>query len=178
MQLRSFPPGLYKNHFIIIPGATISRLHNKIQATISQIVHQHPDIHIHIILCAGICDLTQIIRWKGAKTLVYNHSDSKVSCIIKTMEEINSYYMHHHLENITIQFWTIPPADILKCKNFLSNPGHTSQFSHDIKLQQLNLENDVRTINDIMYSLNLQNNLRTITWHRDLSKQKCRKRGR
>lgn len=169
-----FPPG-WSLHFIISPGSTISSLHSQVSSCIYKL--NQPHCPIHIVFCAGICNLTEKINHLGGTEIWFNHHITKSSSLITELQD-----MYHDIislqDHITIQIGTLPPASLSKSSSFMMSRKklQDSIFSPDhVAEQQKHLETSVRAVNEAIYLLNKSLGMSTITWHKDVTKINIKK---
>lgn len=173
---RGLPNSTANQAIIVKPGATLEKLVEDINLTITQNTQENQNICVTI--AAGICNLTTKINNTNGTEVVYFSSqenvDQVISFIKDTYESMNS-------DSVSLRLAHIPPVSLLKSEDFniLKKRLEYSSYSTEQKLiQQQELEADISRINYAISNLNLQYDKVSLRWDRDVTKSGRKKRGR
>jgi hypothetical protein len=164
------------NHIIVRPGGKLGDVKNLVQKKVLEISKIDVFRTIWIIFAAGICNMTRKITHSGGTEIQYIRSDSNIQSVIAEFKEIQNFF--HSFNNIFVKFTCIPSVSLDKFCTFNMGKGKLfySIFTPDErKIQQSNLEEDLKIINLALQSFSVHAPVR---WDRDLLLCSTKKRGR
>ena len=108
----------WQTHTIVMPGGTVSKLHESIVAYLKKYMISD----IHVVVAAGICNLTTKVRHEGGMQIAYkNNTRLKVSNLLYGMHilvgDLNINY------NLPVHVVCLPPAMLQKYAAFKKSRG-------------------------------------------------------
>ena len=168
-----------KHHVICQGGATINILKDLVQYHLNSLfTNAHANHHIHIVLAAGICNLTKKHHSPDGTYISYPFSNSNTHNIISTLQ---NFKHHFQSQNVSVRIACIPSVSLHKNQEFsianakLNKPILSSQ---EIEEQQHQLNEDLKNINEEIITMNESSGVRNIRWDRDLLRCVTKTRGR
>ena len=164
---------------VILPGATIQRIITEIESVLKRFSPSGESQVVHIIISAGICNFTEKLIHLGGTELAYNRSDSKLSFISTSIQNIYDHFSSIVSCHVKTQLTAVAPVSIKHFQQFQMDRNRLfySFFTDtDIDTMQRQLEEDIKEINHIICEKNSMQSLSTLRFDRDLLRTSIKKR--